>query len=685
MANFDTTNPMYNAVMRKLETTDPAHADLFNSLFGQLLNNDVFTNSKVSELKDSISTLLTTAVNKDITDKVTWNNGYEKRKLYLAGNLVMFSCEYSTNTGYVKTIATIPQAYWPPNGAKLNCIPGSRADGKKYFDATINHLNGNVDVEVYGEDGNNAGTSGTITVEGYYFLSANSQPGLSALWENILLDDTLTVEGQAADAGAVGNVIGQVNNKIDGKVNINQGVENAGKVLVIGEEGSIKSEVIEQKYLSPELIEKIENVGSKWIELENGEEFYYKAPLAIIGITAVITDSSTVFYDSMTLDAIKKYLTVTAFYNDDTQAMVTDYTISGSITVGTCSMTVTYMGHKAAVDIEVQERIAIPERITAACTENTINIYTELEDLRQYLTVTLHYNDGEQEAVTDYALSGTLQTGASTITVTYQDFTTTFTVTGIDSGGYTTNNITVMYDFSKYEDLHTGEVLDEINSYPADCGALEIVTNNSDKGGIRGGFFVPARRYMSGVMQSAYLNIPYECQVGIYPFSVEIYGRIRGQYNDYNSSPGIIDLSSNNAFIFTSRQDQNKNNLMGYILNAFVSQDRQYLSFDGNASQPNLITKDIDIPYANAAQNIKTLSHIVCCADATAQKVYFNGVLIKEDTKKGVGLGGCEKATLKFDNYFDIGVVRVYSRMLTNKEVLRNYNDCVTRIGREMP
>lgn len=469
------------------------------------------------------------------------------------------------------------------------------------------------------------------------------------------------------------------------KIDLQQGEENADKVLVVGEGGSITNMAIEQKHMSAALMEKIENAGSKWIDLEDGEEFYYKAPLAIIEITAVITDSSTVFFDSMTIDSIKKYLTVTAYFNDDTQVIVTDYTLSGSIVVGTCSMTVTYMGHKTTVDIVVQERVAMPESITAVCSETIVNIYTELEDLRQYLTVTLHYDDGAQEAVTEYVLSGTLQTGTSKITVTYQDFTTTFTVTGVDSGGYTTNNITAMYDFSKYDDLHIGDVLDEINSYPADCGALETVTNNSDKGGIRGGFFVPARRYLSGVMQSAYLAIPSECQVGIYPFSVEIYGRIRGSYNDYNSSPGIVDPPSNNTIIFTSRQDQNKNSLVGYILNAFVTQDRQYLRFDGNASQPNLITKDIDIPYANAAQNIKTLSHIVCCADATAQKVYFNGALIKEDTQKGVNLGGCEKATLKFDNYFDIGVVRVYSRMLTDKEVLRNYNDCVTRIGREMP
>lgn len=34
-------NPEFNSQMRKLETTDPAAADLFNSLFKQLLENEV--------------------------------------------------------------------------------------------------------------------------------------------------------------------------------------------------------------------------------------------------------------------------------------------------------------------------------------------------------------------------------------------------------------------------------------------------------------------------------------------------------------------------------------------------------------------------------------------------------------------------------------------------------------------
>ncbi len=43
MADFVVKDPPeYNQALRKLETTDPNHADVFNALFGQLVNNDAF-------------------------------------------------------------------------------------------------------------------------------------------------------------------------------------------------------------------------------------------------------------------------------------------------------------------------------------------------------------------------------------------------------------------------------------------------------------------------------------------------------------------------------------------------------------------------------------------------------------------------------------------------------------------
>jgi len=60
---------------------------------------------------------------------------------------------------------------------------------------------------------------------------------------------------------------------------------------------------------------------------------------------------------------------------------------------------------------------------------NVIYDTDSLDDLKQYLTVTANYDDGTSGAVTVYTLSGELTAGTSTITVTYQEKTTTFTVT----------------------------------------------------------------------------------------------------------------------------------------------------------------------------------------------------------------------------------------------------------------
>lgn len=41
MSNFDISGATFNDQLRMLETTDPVHADVFNALFAQLIQNDV--------------------------------------------------------------------------------------------------------------------------------------------------------------------------------------------------------------------------------------------------------------------------------------------------------------------------------------------------------------------------------------------------------------------------------------------------------------------------------------------------------------------------------------------------------------------------------------------------------------------------------------------------------------------
>lgn len=54
--------------------------------------------------------------------------------------------------------------------------------------------------------------------------------------------------------------------------------------------------------------------------------------------------------------------------------------------------------------------------------------FSDIEELRNYLTVTAHFSDGTSGIVSNYTLSGTLDSAVSTITVTYQEKTATFNV-----------------------------------------------------------------------------------------------------------------------------------------------------------------------------------------------------------------------------------------------------------------
>lgn len=55
MANFNISNPVFNGQLRKLETTDPNHADTFNTNFRQLIENDQALNSGLATKASQIS------------------------------------------------------------------------------------------------------------------------------------------------------------------------------------------------------------------------------------------------------------------------------------------------------------------------------------------------------------------------------------------------------------------------------------------------------------------------------------------------------------------------------------------------------------------------------------------------------------------------------------------------------
>lgn len=69
-------------------------------------------------------------------------------------------------------------------------------------------------------------------------------------------------------------------------------------------------------------------------------------PPQLTGIVAVFTQGGATIYDTDSLDDLKQYLVVTANYDDNTSRVLNDneYTLSGTLTVGTSTITVTYQG-----------------------------------------------------------------------------------------------------------------------------------------------------------------------------------------------------------------------------------------------------------------------------------------------------------------------------------------------------
>lgn len=98
---------------------------------------------------------------------------------------------------------------------------------------------------------------------------------------------------------------------------------------------------------------------------EDGQDYYdalYDAlypPADLVSISAVYTQSGTV-YDTDTLDDLKSDLVVTALYDDQSTETVTTYTLSGTLTVGTSTITVAYGGKTTTFNVTVTQAPVLP-------------------------------------------------------------------------------------------------------------------------------------------------------------------------------------------------------------------------------------------------------------------------------------------------------------------------------------
>lgn len=148
-----------------------------------------------------------------------------------------------------------------------------------------------------------------------------------------------------------------------------------------------------------------------WID-DQGQSYYNALESELFpdatleSITALFSQGSATIYDTDSLDTLKQYLVVTATYSDSTTATVTDYTLSGTLTAGTSTITVSYGGKTATFDVTVtfnetpgpnladfESRLYVPSnsKITTSIDSNN-NIICVCNNSPSYANITF-YNE----------------------------------------------------------------------------------------------------------------------------------------------------------------------------------------------------------------------------------------------------------------------------------------------------
>ena len=161
-----------------------------------------------------------------------------------------------------------------------------------------------------------------LSTDGNWYYHNGSAWTAGGEYGAVATDTTLTQAGMPADAGAVGDAI-----------------EYLEDTLSVGFPTEAKQALLA-------LLEKVAYVVEDGQDLYDALDLALNPPSSLRSITAAYTQSVPV-YDNSSLDDLKVDLVVTAHYSDGTTQTVTAYTLSGTLTVGTSTITVTYANKTA--------------------------------------------------------------------------------------------------------------------------------------------------------------------------------------------------------------------------------------------------------------------------------------------------------------------------------------------------
>ena len=115
---------------------------------------------------------------------------------------------------------------------------------------------------------------------------------------------------------------------------------------------------------------------------EHGQD-YYDALNAILNdgvvidsISATFNQGSAVIYEDESLEVLPPYLTVTAHYENGTTAVISDYTLEGTLTTGTSTITVESGNKTATFDVNVTALPTITVYVGKGISYDTTQVVT---------------------------------------------------------------------------------------------------------------------------------------------------------------------------------------------------------------------------------------------------------------------------------------------------------------------
>ena len=157
----------------------------------------------------------------------------------------------------------------------------------------------------------------------------------------VVIDNSLSVSGAAADAKKTGDEISELKSQIA----LNSGIPRAVKLAL------------------DNLLQNVAFKNDTDYSSDKSVVHAWATSINLVSISAVYTQSGTV-YDTDSLDGLKSDLVVTASYDDGTSATVSGYTLSGALEIGTSTITVTYEGKTATFSVIVSDSRRVPSEYT---------------------------------------------------------------------------------------------------------------------------------------------------------------------------------------------------------------------------------------------------------------------------------------------------------------------------------